>query len=269
MSFETLLYETRDGVAYITLNREAAANAINLQMGRDLMLAALRCDEDAGVRAVLIRAKGKIFCAGGDLGSFSSAGEGMPRLLKELTTYLHAAISRFARMRAPVVAAVHGSAAGAGFSLACASDLLVCAESAKFTLAYTRVGLTPDGSSTYYLPRLIGTRRALELMLTNRSLGAREALEWGIVNRVYGAGEFGKNVAEIAQGLADAPTHLQAMAKERFHMGWNQGLEECTEFEIQNVLASVSHPHFKPCLEAFLAGNKRNVEQVRLPEGLA
>ena len=109
----------------------------------------------------------------------------------------------------------------------------------------------------------------MELMLTNRSLGAREALEWGIVNRVYGAGEFGKNVAEIAQGLADAPTHLQAMAKERFHMGWNQGLEECTEFEIQNVLASVSHPHFKPCLEAFLAGNKRNVEQVRLPEGLA
>ena len=116
MSFETLLFETRDGVAYITLDREDAANAINLAMGRDLMAAALRCDEDPAVRAVLIRSKGKLFCAGGDLGSFSQAGDSLPGLLKELTTYLHAAISRFARMEAPVVAAVRGTAA---FAIRC------------------------------------------------------------------------------------------------------------------------------------------------------
>lgn len=98
LSFETLLLEVRDGVAHITLNRPDAANAINLQMGKDLAYAAMQCDEDATVRAVVIAAKGKMFCSGGDLGSFAKAGDQMPFLLKEITTYLHAAISRFARM---------------------------------------------------------------------------------------------------------------------------------------------------------------------------
>ena len=132
MTYKTLLYELRDGVAHITLNRPEAANALNLDMGRDLMEVALRCDEDPSVRAVLIKANGKMFCAGGDLASFSTAGDDLPRLLKELTTYLHAGISRFARMRAPVVVAVQGSAAGAGFSLAAAADLLLAGESARF-----------------------------------------------------------------------------------------------------------------------------------------
>lgn len=253
MSFETLLYETRDGVAYITLNREAAANAINLQMGRDLMLAALRCDEDAGVRAVLIRAKGKIFCAGGDLGSFSSAGEGMPRLLKELTTYLHAAISRFARMRAPVVAAVHGSAAGAGFSLACASDLLVCAESAKFTLAYTRVGLTPDGSSTYYLPRLIGTRRALELMLTNRVLSSQEALAWGLVNRVVADDQLVQESEGLARQLATGPTLAFGGVKQLLLSSANESLETQMEHEARAIADAARSSDAREGIEAFFA----------------
>lgn len=253
MSFETLLYETRDGVAYITLNREAAANAINLQMGRDLMLAALRCDEDPGVRAVLIRAKGKIFCAGGDLGSFSSAGEGMPRLLKELTTYLHAAISRFARMRAPVVAAVHGSAAGAGFSLACASDLLVCAESAKFTLAYTRVGLTPDGSSTYYLPRLIGTRRALELMLTNRVLSSQEALAWGLVNRVVADDQLAQESEGLARQLATGPTLAFGGVKQLLLSSANESLETQMEHEARAIADTARSSDAREGIEAFFA----------------
>ncbi|MCZ6570811.1 MAG: enoyl-CoA hydratase-related protein [Deltaproteobacteria bacterium] len=253
MSFETLLYETRDGVAYITLNREAAANAINLQMGRDLMLAALRCDEDPGVRAVLIRAKGKIFCAGGDLGSFSSAGEGMPRLLKELTTYLHAAISRFARMRAPVVAAVHGSAAGAGFSLACASDLLVCAESAKFTLAYTRVGLTPDGSSTYYLPRLIGTRRALELMLTNRVLSSQEALAWGLVNRVVADDQLAQESESLARQLATGPTLAFGGVKQLLLSSANESLETQMEHEARAIADAARSSDAREGIEAFFA----------------
>ena len=253
MSFETLLYETRDGVAYITLNREDAANAINLEMGRDLMLAALQCDEDPGVRAVLIRAKGKIFCAGGDLGSFSSAGEGMPRLLKELTTYLHAAISRFARMSAPVVAAVHGSAAGAGFSLACASDLLVCAESAKFTLAYTRVGLTPDGSSTYYLPRLIGTRRALELMLTNRVLSSQEALAWGLVNRVVADDQLAQESEGLARQLATGPTLAFGGVKQLLLSSANESLETQMEHEARAIADAARSSDAREGIEAFFA----------------
>ncbi len=253
MSFETLLYETRDGVAYITLNREDAANAINLQMGRDLMLAALQCDEDPSVRAVLIRAKGKIFCAGGDLGSFASAGEGMPRLLKELTIYLHAAISRFARMSAPVVAAVHGSAAGAGFSLACASDLLMCAESAKFTLAYTRVGLTPDGSSTYYLPRLIGTRRALELMLTNRVLSSQEALAWGLVNRVVADDQLAQESEGLARQLATGPTLAFGSVKRLLLSSANESLETQMEHEARAIADAARSSDAREGIEAFFA----------------
>ena len=253
MSFETLLYETRDGVAYITLNREDTANAINLAMGRDLMSAALDCDEDPGVRAVLIRAQGKIFCAGGDLGGFSSAGEAMPRLLKELTTYLHAAISRFARMDAPVVAAVNGSAAGAGFSLACASDLLVCGESAKFTLAYTRVGLTPDGSSTYYLPRLIGSRRALELMLTNRVIGSAEALAWGLVNRVVPDDKLAEASESLARKLATGPTLAFGGVKKLLLSSANESLETQMELEARAISDAARTSDAQEGVQAFLA----------------
>ena len=125
-----------------------------------------------------------MFCAGGDLASFARAGDALPRALKEMTVYLHAAITRLARGSAPVIAAVQGPAAGAGFSLACAADLVVASEQAVFTMAYTRAGLTPDGSSTYFLPRLLGRHRALELILTNRTLPAAEAQDWGLVNEV-------------------------------------------------------------------------------------
>ena len=179
MNYQTLELEVRDSVAHLVLNRPDHANAINLQLSKDLMYAALQCDEDPSVRAILISSRGEMFCAGGDLASFAEAGDDLPRLIKEMTTYLHAAISRFARCRAPVIAAVGGAAAGAGFSLCCAVDLVVASENAKFSMAYTRAGLTPDGSSSYFLPRIIGTRRTLELMMTNRTLSAAEALEWG------------------------------------------------------------------------------------------
>ena len=253
MSFETLLFESRDGVAYITLDREDAANAINLAMGRDLMTAAIRCDEDPGVRAVLIRSKGKIFCAGGDLGSFSGAGDEMPVLLKELTTYLHAAISRFARMNAPVVAAVNGIAAGAGFSLACASDMLICSESAKFTLAYTRVGLTPDGSSTYYLPRLIGTRRALELMLTNRVLSSQEALAWGLVNRVVPEEKLAEKSEGLARELASGPTLAFGGVKKLLIKSASESLESQMEHESRAISDASRTPDAQEGVEAFLA----------------
>ena len=162
MEFENLTYELSDGVARITFAREKAANALNLALAKELMYAATQADEDPSVRAVVVGARGRMFCAGGDLGSFRTAGDQVPALLKEITTYLHTAISRFARMREPVVAAVQGAAAGAGFSLLCAADFVIAADSAKFTMAYTQVGLAPDGSSTFWLPRLIGVRRTVE-----------------------------------------------------------------------------------------------------------
>ncbi len=206
MTFETIALEVDGGVARLTLDRPAAANALNLQMAKELLAAALHCDETPAIRAVLLTGSGKFFCAGGDLAAFADAGNAMPLLLKELTVHLHAAISRFARMRAPVVAAINGPAAGAGFSLACAADLAIAAESARFTMAYTRAGLTPDGSATYSLPRLLGRRRTMELMLTNRTLTASEALAWGLVNHVTPDAELGREADALARRLAEGPT---------------------------------------------------------------
>ena len=127
MDFQNLRFEVADGVATITLDRPDAANAIDLALARELMQVSIRCDEDPGVRAVLLTGAGKMFCPGGDLKSFASAGAGLPALLKEITTHLHAATSRFARMTAPLVVAVNGTAAGAGFSIAIAGDLVLMA----------------------------------------------------------------------------------------------------------------------------------------------
>jgi len=255
MSFETLLFEVRDNVAYVTLNRPDAANAINLQLAKDLAYAAMQCDEDPNVRAVVLTGTGKMFCAGGDVRSFSESGDEMPALLKEITTYLHAAVSRFARMNAPVIVAVNGTAAGAGFSLACAGDLAVAAESAKFTMAYTRIGLTPDGSSTYYLPRLLGTRRTLELMLTNRLLTATEAFEWGILNRVVADEALAQEAEKLARSLAEGPTLAFGRVKDLI-LHSDDSLESQMERETRVIADSARTQDAKEGIRAFLEKRK-------------
>ena len=125
-------------------------------------------------------------------------------LVREMTTPLHAAVSRFAAMNAPLIAAVNGVAAGAGLSLVACCDLAISAEHARYTSAYTQIGLSPDGSSTYYLSRLLGTRRATELYLTNRVLSATEALDWGLVNRVVPGAALLDEVGALAAQLATA-----------------------------------------------------------------
>jgi len=255
MSFETLLFEVRDNVAYVTLNRPDAANAINLQLAKDLAYAAMQCDEDPNVRAVVLTGTGKMFCAGGDVRSFSESGDEMPALLKEITTYLHAAVSRFARMNAPVIVAVNGTAAGAGFSLACAGDLAVAAESAKFTMAYTRIGLTPDGSSTYYLPRLLGTRRTLELMLTNRLLTATEAFEWGILNRVVADEALAQEAEKLARSLAEGPTLALGRVKDLI-LHSDDSLESQMERETRVIADSARTQDAKEGIRAFLEKRK-------------
>lgn len=239
MSYQTLELQVRDGVAHLTLNRPDAANAITVELARDLMLATLRCDEDPAVRAVLLTGAGRMFCGGGDLKAFAGRSDDLPHYLKELTTYLHAATSRLTRMNAPVVAAVHGSAAGAGMSLACAADVVLAAESAKFTMAYTRAGLTPDGSSTYFLPRIVGLRRALELALTSRVLTSAEAFELGIVTRIVPEARLLDEARNTAAEFAAGPTQAFGATKRLLHTGWTGTLETQMELEAR-AIADVS-----------------------------
>ena len=213
MDYQTLSYAVDEGVATITLNRPESLNAMSPAMAKELNDAALRVDGDTAVRAVVLTGIGKAFCAGGDLGEFVAAGDQARSLILQMTGDLHLALSRLARNRAPVIAAVNGTAAGAGFSLAMAADLAVADERAVFTMAYTNAGLSPDGSSTYYMPRKIGDRRARELMLTNRVLTAAEALDWGVVNQVVEAGQAETAARTLASKLAQdtRPLWLQLL----------------------------------------------------------
>lgn len=235
MDFSALLFEVRDHVAHITLNRPQAANTLNVEMGMDLMRAALRCEEDRSVRSVLLSGSGAAFCAGGDLKAFHAHLDGLPAHIKEVVTYLHTALSHLTRMNAPVVTAVHGFAAGAGLSLACASDLVVAGESARFTMAYTRAGLTPDGSATHFLPRMVGLNRALDLALTNRTLSAREAMEWGIVSRVVPDAEVHAQAEELAKQLAAGPTRAFGNVKRLMRTGWTETLETQMAYEADSI----------------------------------
>ena len=250
--FEQILFAVSDGVATLTLNRPAQFNALTLTMARELHLAAIECDEDPSIRAVVVTGAGKAFFAGGDLASFAEAGDDRGRLIKELTTYFHAAISRFNRMDAPVLAAANGVAAGAGFSFLLSVDLAVAARSAKFTMAYTKAGLTPDGSSSYFLPRIVGLRRAQELTLTNRTLSAADALEWGIVNEVVEDSETLTRTLALASQLAGGPTRSLGDAKRLMREGTDESLESQMEREAQCIAASALRRDGREGVAAFM-----------------
>jgi 2-(1,2-epoxy-1,2-dihydrophenyl)acetyl-CoA isomerase len=256
MSYETLLFDVSGPVARITLNRPEAANSLNDVMARELMLAAIHCDEDPAIRAVLLTGAGKMFSAGGDLKTFSGFGAETGARLKEITTYFHAAISRFARMDAPLVVAVNGMAAGAGMSLAASGDLVLAAQSARFTMAYTAAGLSPDGSSTWILPRLIGLRRTQELMLTNRMLGAGEALEWGLVNRVVDDGALMAEAEALALGLAGGATRALGAVKKMLVESFTNPLESQMELESRMIAAMAQNDDGREGIAAFVGKRK-------------
>jgi len=222
MPFETMTYEVVDNVAVITLNRPDDANALNLPMAEELFEVAVKAEHDPNVRAVLITGTGKMFCAGGDLKHFAEAGDEMAGRLTKTATGLHAAVSHFNRMDAPVVVAVNGTAAGAGFSIAICGDYVFASDRAKFTMAYTAAGLSPDGSSTFFLAQLVGMRRAKELALTNRLLSAEEAFEWGMVNKVVAGDDLQEEAMGLAKKFAKGPTKSFGMTKRLI-------LEACTE----------------------------------------
>ncbi len=237
MKYETLRYEVRNHVAWITLDRPAALNAVNLQAVKDLCDVANRCGSDKSVRAAVLTGSGeRAFCAGGDVADFAAAGEGLEVLLKEMTAHLHMAVSRFAWMRAPLIGAINGVAAGAGLSLALACDLAIAADHARFVSAYSKIGFTPDGSSTYFLSRLLGRRRAMELYLTERALSAQEALDWGLVNRVVPGKDLQGEARKLAAQLAEGPTLAYAGIKKLMHMASIDSLESQMERETRGIV---------------------------------
>jgi 2-(1,2-epoxy-1,2-dihydrophenyl)acetyl-CoA isomerase len=230
--------EIIDGLATITLSRPDVGNSLD----------APTCDEfarvaesivsaKASVRTILITAAGKSFCVGGDVSAMAREAEAaLPPLLTEMVTPLHKALVALHRQNAPIVACVRGAVAGAGLSLVALADIVVASSTAKFTMAYTGIGLSSDGGASWSLPRIIGLRRSIELALTNRRLGAAEALAWGLVTRVVEDDVLDAEALATARLLADGPTLAYGAVRRLMARSLETEFESHLDLELKAIL---------------------------------
>ena len=252
--YETLTFDAADGVATLTLNRPQAANGFNEPMMRELALVAARCDDDPTLKAVILTGAGKFFSAGGDLKGMAEAGDARGAYVKRLAHHLHRAIATFASMDLPLIVAVNGMAAGGGFSLALASDIRITGESAKMNAAYIKIGLTGcDMGSSYFLPRLVGTSVAAELMLTGRFIHAERALATGLVSEVVAQDKLGDAVKPyLKEMLTTSPMGLR-LTKEGLNMAIDaNSLESAMAIENRNQILCSQTQDAKEGMTAFL-----------------
>jgi 2-(1,2-epoxy-1,2-dihydrophenyl)acetyl-CoA isomerase len=224
------------GVAHVLLDRPDAANGMDVPLLRDLHHALLTVHGHPRVRAVLLSGAGPHFCAGGDVTTFAAKGEALPEYLREATTWLGNVAATIVHLKAPVVTAVHGFAAGGGgFGLVCASDIVVAAESARFLLGATRVGMAPDAGGSVTLAKLVGLRKALEIALLNPTLTAAEALDIGLITRVVADDELLVEAHGIAERLASGATLALAATKRLIWDGLGAGVDERLPEESRTV----------------------------------
>lgn len=246
-----VLLAIEQSVAVITLNRPRVLNAIDAQTARSLADAIARVEQDGTARALLLRGEGRAFCAGGDVARFL---EGDPTAaIEAIIDPLHEALRALDALKLPTLAVVQGAAAGAGFSLSMACDLCIAADDAVFTLAFARIGISPDSSSTYRLPRLVGTRKALELAMLAEPVRAPEALALGLVNRVVPAADLASEALAMARRLAQGPTAAYARIKHLVGRSLGNDLPAQLELEREAFLAGTRTADFREGAQAFLA----------------
>ncbi len=250
---ETIRVERDGAVATITIDRPERFNSLDVETARRFRKAGLQCARDAEVRAVVVRGAGGIFCSGADLKYIRAGGEpedlgyltpatratpsGYGEVFKQILEYLHSAISEIRRAPKPFIAAVDGVAAAGGFGVAMACDLVFASERASFEWAYGRTGLTGAESSTFLLPRLVGLRRAMELVFLNPRLDAARALEIGLVTTVHPVERFDREVSDVARRLAEGPTEAWGIAKSLINQA--AGVDRL-DFHLDQELASLA-----------------------------
>ena len=251
-----VLYDLADNVATLTLNRPEALNALNHDMRERLTELIGRLEDDAGVRCVVLQGAGDNFCAGGDIKMFREAiahdGEARRRQYREFLSLVHIAMLGLARLPVPVIARVQGAAAGIGMSFVLAADLAVAADDAMFALAYNQIGLSPDGSSTFFLPRTVGLKKAKEISFLGGRFDAQEALTLGIVNRVVARADLDSAVAEMAGRIAKGATAAMGRTKALFNASVHSTLAEQLEAEVEHFAASAATDDFVEGVTAFL-----------------
>lgn len=247
----------QDGaVAVITLNRPEVLNALSLEMAERLCEVAWAIEADKSVRAVVVKGAGKGFQAGGDIASFHREFDRIAEHAGKMIDVYHVAVRTLVRMPKPVVGQLHGPVAGAGMSLALTLDLAIAADNAMFTLAYANLGTSPDGGSTFFLPRLVGRRRAMEIALLSGRFDAAAALDLGLVNKVVPADELEAEAMKLATRLANGPTQAYARTKELIDQSFENDLATQLEAERSNFVASTATADFKEGVEAFVGKRK-------------
>jgi 2-(1,2-epoxy-1,2-dihydrophenyl)acetyl-CoA isomerase len=225
-----------DGVAHLTLNRPEASNGMDVPFLKALYEAIMAAHGEPSIRAVLLSGNGKHFCAGGDVKTFASKGEALPDYLREATSWLGIAAAALMRLGPPVICSVHGFAAGGGgFGLVCASDIVVAAESAKFMSGAVRVGMAPDAGSTVTLQKIVGLRKAMELLLLNPTLTAGEAKDLGIVTSVVADDQLEEASLKLAQTIAQGAPLAMAATKRLLWDGVGRSVEDCFPDESRTV----------------------------------
>ena len=238
--YETVNLETRDGAAWIELNRPDALNAWNTQFGEDLHAAVHRAAADDEARVVVITGSGRAFSSGADLKQgFDPTPAGHPDVHTRLTQTYHPIMTTIRRMPKPVVAAVNGPAVGIGCSLALSCDLIVAAESAYFLLAFVNIGLVPDGGSSVFIPARVGFTRAAEMALLGERISAEQAERWNLINRVLPDDGFRAGVEELASRFATGPTRSYAGTKRQLNRWVFTGMDDqlALEADVQQEMA--------------------------------
>jgi len=253
---DTVIYSVADGVATILLNRPQVMNALDAGMIVQLREAAEQAEHDAQARAVVIRGAGPAFLAGGDVSTFHANLARMPELVREGAAELHRAILALRRAPKPVLASVHGAVAGAGVSVMAAADVAIAADGTKFTMAYSRLGTSPDGGATWSLPRLLGMRKALELILLSDAIDAREALGLGLVNWVVDTEQLAPETASIARRLAQGATAAFAEIKQLMNQSYDQTLAAQLNAEVEAFARCAGTRDFAEGVTAFVEKRK-------------
>jgi 2-(1,2-epoxy-1,2-dihydrophenyl)acetyl-CoA isomerase len=228
--FESIRLTIENGIGRLTLTNGAKGNPLGYTLGRELREAAIILDETQGLRVVVLTAEGKNFCVGGDLTVFA-AQDDLSSTVKTMTADYHQALSKLLRMDAPIISAMQGACAGAGVALGALADIVLASANSHYTIAYTAIGFSPDGASTFILPRLIGLRRFQELVLTNRRVGAADAAAMGLVTEVVAEEALADRVEALAQQIAAGPTKAFAATRRLLLSTFETSLETQLEWE--------------------------------------
>lgn len=257
-----LLVSIEGGVATLTLNRPAVGNALDMPLARELLEAAIRCDQDDAIRCVVLTGTGRLFCAGGDIDTFIGAGDSISAFVSEAAGVLHMSVTRFMRMPKPLLVVVNGPAAGAGLSLASAGDIVIAAKSAHFSAGYVNIGLSPDVGTSWHLPRLIGVRRAQEMLITNRRVPAAEAETIGLITRAVDDAELDAERERYVRMLVGAPVGAIGLTRGLLVESFNSPLEQQLEREARSVVTASKSDECREGILAFLDKRKPNFASV-------